>query len=71
MAVKVSVSKDIFANAPLLVGALLGICAGPISKFFSGEPLVETDWLALFGGISALLTGNLERKSFAPKKKEG
>jgi hypothetical protein len=68
MAVKVSVSKDILANAPLLAGALLGILAGPISKLLGGQPLVETDWLALFGGLSALLTGNLERKSFAPKK---
>ena len=68
MGMKVSVSKDILANAPLLVGALIGILAGPISKVLSGQPLVELDWLALFGGISALLTGNLERKSFAPKK---
>lgn len=68
MAVKVSVSKDAIANAPLLAGALLGICAGPVSKLLGGQPLVETDWLALFGGISALLTGNLERKAFAPKK---
>ena len=70
MAVKVSVSKDILANAPLLAGAVLGILAGPISKLLGGIPLVETDWLALFGGISALLTGNLERKSFAPKKQD-
>ena len=70
MAVKVSVSKDILANAPLLAGAVLGILAGPISKLLGGTPLVETDWLALFGGISALLTGNLERKSFAPKKQD-
>jgi hypothetical protein len=68
MSVKVSVSKDLLANAPLLIGALLGILAGPISKALSGQPLVELDWIALFGGISALLTGNLERKSFAPKK---
>ena len=68
MSVKVSVSKDILANAPLLAGAVIGILAGPISKFLSGQPLVELDWIALFGGISALLTGNLERKSFAPKK---
>lgn len=68
MAVKVSVSKDLLANLPLLVGAVIGILAGPISKFLSGEPLLETDWLALFGGIAALLTGNLERNSFAPKK---
>jgi hypothetical protein len=68
MAVKVSVSKDVLANAPLLAGALLGILAGPVSKFLSGQPLVELDWIALFGGIAALLTGNLERKSFAPKK---
>lgn len=68
MAVKVSVSKDVIANAPLLAGALLGICAGPISKLLGGQPVDTTDWLALFGGISALLTGNLERKSFAPKK---
>lgn len=68
MAVKVSVSKDWLSNAPLLAGAVLGILAGPISKVLSGQPLVELDWIALFGGISALLTGNLERKSFAPKK---
>lgn len=68
MAVKVSVSKDLIANAPLLIGAVLGILAGPISKLLGGQHLVETDWLALFGGVSALLTGNLERKSFAPKK---
>ena len=68
MGMKVSVSKDILTNAPLLIGAVLGICAGPISKLLGGEPLFETDWLALFGGISALLTGNLERKAFAPKK---
>lgn len=70
MAVKVSVSKDILANAPLLAGAVLGILAGPISKLLGGQPLVEGDWLSLFGGISALLTGNLERKSFAPKKQD-
>ena len=70
MGMKVSVSKDILSNAPLLAGAVLGILAGPISKLLGGIPLVETDWLALFGGISALLTGNLERKSFAPKKQD-
>jgi hypothetical protein len=70
MAVKVSVSRDIKTNAPLLAGALVGILAGPLSKLLGGDPISTTDWLAVFGGLSALLTGNLERKSFAPKKEE-
>ena len=70
MAIRVSSSKDWKTNAPLLSGALLGILSGPISKALSGEPLLATDWMAILGGLSALLTGNLERKSFAPKKED-